>query len=182
MSKCKKNDAPEEKKEQSAEAQSAAENTASEAENTAVPEEKPDTDALLAAEKDKYLRLAAEFDNFKKRSQREREALYQDVRCDVILKLLPVYDNLERALKQETSDEAFKKGVELTMNQLTEILENMGVKPIEAVGKPFDPAVHNAVMHVDDESAGENVIVEEFQKGFSLGEKIIRFSMVKVAN
>ena len=143
---------------------------------------KAETEAALAAEKDKYLRLAAEFDNFKKRSQKEREALYQDVRSDTILKLLPVYDNLERALRQETADEAYKKGVELTMSQLESIFEGMGVKSIETVGKPFDPSVHDAVMHVEDENAGEGEIVEEFQKGFTLGDKVIRFSMVKVAN
>lgn len=183
MSKSRKNGTPEEMKpdeaeitgQESAKKEAAAEEVPAEAEKT-VPE------SLLTAEKDKYLRLAAEFDNFKKRSQKEREALYQDVRCDTVSKLLPVYDNLERALKQETSDEAFKKGVELTMNQLTEIFEGMGVKAIEAVGKTFDPALHNAVMHVDDENAGENEIVEEFQKGFALGDKVIRFSMVKVAN
>lgn len=146
------------------------------------PEENMVPESALRAEADKFLRLAAEFDNFKKRSHKEREALYIDVKCDTISKLLPVYDNLARALKQDTSDEAFKKGIEMTMTQLESIFDKMGVKAIEAVGKTFDPAVHNAVMHVDDAERGENEIVEEFEKGFMLGEKVIRFSAVKVAN
>ena len=96
--------------------------------------------------------------------------------------LLPVYDNLERALKAECSDEAFYKGVELTMTQLKTIFENMGVQEIPAVGEVFDPSMHNAVMHIEDENYGEGVIVQEFQKGFKLGDKVIRFSMVQVAN
>ena len=93
-----------------------------------------------------------------------------------------VYDNLERALKQETADEAYKKGVEMTMNQLKSVLEKLGITEIDALGKPFDPALHNAVMHVEDENFGENTVAEVFQAGFMLGEKVIRFAMVKVAN
>ena len=136
----------------------------------------------LAAEKDKHLRLLAEYDNFRKRSQKERENIYSDVRADTIIKLLPVYDNLERALKQETADEAYRKGVEMTMKQLEEILAKLGVTAIEAVGKEFDPAVHNAVMHIEDENLGAGIVAQEFQKGFKLGDKVIRFSMVQVAN
>lgn len=139
-------------------------------------------EAELKLEKEKYLRLAAEYDNFRKRSMKEREALYSDIRCDTISKILPVYDNLERALKQETADEAYKKGVEMTMTQLRDIFSKIGVTEIEAVGQPFDPAVHNAVMHIEDEALGENIVAEEFAKGFKLGDKVIRFSMVKVAN
>ena len=181
MAKSKKSEAPEEENREVVPNEKPTEEP--ETVQEAPPEEQePKTEDLLAAEKDKYLRLAAEFDNFKKRSQKEREALYQDVRSDTISKILPVYDNLERALKQETTDEAYKKGVEMTMTQLQSIFEAMGVKAIDTVGQPFDPTRHNAVMHVDDENAGENVIVEEFQKGFMLGDKVIRFSMVKVAN
>ena len=136
----------------------------------------------LAAEKDKYLRLAAEYDNYRKRSAKERENAFSDVRGDTILRFLPVYDNLARALAQETADEAYRKGVELTMSQLKSVLEKLGVTEIPALGESFDPAVHNAVMHVEDETLGENVIVEEFEKGVKLGDKVIRFSMVKVAN
>lgn len=137
----------------------------------------------LATEKDRCMRVMAEYDNFRKRSQKERENIYSDVRADTILKLLPVYDNLERALKAETEDEAYRKGVEMTMDQFREILEKMGVAEIDAkTGDKFDPTIHDAVMHVDDDSLGEGVIVEEFQKGFRLGDKVIRFSVVKVAN
>ena len=137
----------------------------------------------LAEEKDKLIRLAAEYDNFRKRSQKERENIYTDVRADTLIKILPVYDNLERALKQETADEAYRKGVEMTMTQLRDIMASLGVTEIDAKpGDKFDPDIHNAVMHVEDETQGEGVVVEEFQKGFRLGDKVIRFSVVKVAN
>lgn len=139
-------------------------------------------EAALQAERDKYLRLAAEYDNFRKRSTKEREALFAQVRSDTIVKLLPVYDNIARALSQTCADEAFYKGVELTMTQLKDILGKLGVTEIAAVGEAFDPEKHNAVMHVEDENAGENTVVEEFEKGFMLGDKVIRFSTVKVAN
>ena len=136
----------------------------------------------LADKEDQYLRLAAEYDNFRKRSQKEKEGLYQGAKSDAVAAFLPVYDNLDRALKQETADEAYKKGVEMTMTGLKEILTKLGIEEIPALGQPFDPALHNAVMHVEDESAGENTVVEVFQTGFKLGEKVIRFAMVKVAN
>jgi len=136
----------------------------------------------LAQLHDRHLRLAAEYENFRKRSAKEKEDLYTEIRAQVLTKFLPVYDNLERALKQETTDEAFKKGVEMTMTQLEDIFEKMNVKAIEAVGKTFDPALHNAVMHIDDDSYGEGEIVEVFQKGYKKGGRIIRFAMVKTAN
>ncbi len=136
----------------------------------------------LAGEKDKYLRLAAEYDNFRRRSARERENIYADVRADTIIRLLPVYDNLELALANPTEDEAYRRGVEMILNQFTAALAELGVTPIEAVGKTFDPALHNAVMHVEDPEKGENEIAQEFKKGFRLGDKVIRFSMVQVAN
>lgn len=138
--------------------------------------------AELAGEKDKYLRLMAEYDNFRKRSARERECLYADVKADLLEKLLPVYDNLARALQQQTADEAYRRGVEMTMNQFMEILEKVGVTPIPAVGVPFDPAVHNAVMHIQDEEHGEGEIVQEYLRGFKMGDRVIRHSMVQVAN
>lgn len=153
-----------------------------------MPEETPEIspltelEAALQAEKDKYLRLAAEYDNFRKRTAKEREALYSDIRCETIALLLPVYDNLARALSQECSDEAFYKGVEMTMTQLKEILQKSGVTEIPAVGAPFDPEVHNAIMHVEDPAYGASVVAEEFEKGFMLGDKVIRYAMVKVAN
>ena len=131
---------------------------------------------------DKFLRICAEYDNFRKRSQKEKDALYGDIKANTVTQFLPVYDNLERALKQNTEDEAYKKGVEMIMTQFCSTLEKLGVKEIECLGEKFDPAMHNAVMHVDDEDKGENEIVEVFQKGFKLGDKVIRFAMVKVAN
>lgn len=152
-------------------------------EEQAEPEKKePAPEELLAAEKDKYVRLYAEYENYRRRSQKEREALYAQVKTDAVTPFLPVYDNLERALKTGSSDEAFFKGVQMTMTQLEAVLDGLGVKPIEAVGRKFDANLHNAVMHVEDDQYGENEVVEEFQKGFTLGDKVIRFSMVKVAN
>lgn len=136
----------------------------------------------LAQEHDSYLRLAAEYDNYRKRSQKEKEGLYGDIKSDTVSKFLPVYDNLVRALAQSTEDEAYRKGVEMIMNQFNATLEKLGVSRIESLGQKFDPSLHNAVMHVDDEEKGENEIVEVFQEGFKYGEKVIRFAMVKVAN
>ena len=138
--------------------------------------------AAQAQEHDQFLRLAAEYDNFRKRTQREKDGIYQDAVADTVKKFLPVYDNLERALHHETADEAYKKGVEMTMNQLVSVMEKLGVESFGAAGDHFDPQLHNAVMHIEDESLGENVIAEVFQKGFKVGEKVVRFAMVKVAN
>ena len=154
----------------------------SEAEAQAPAEENAEHPAEKAGDSEKYLRLLAEYDNFRKRSAKERENIYTDVRVDTVTKFLPVYDNLKRALATETADEAFKKGVEMTFNQLQDVFRKLGVEEIEAEGQTFDPTLHNAVMHVEDEAYGENVIVQELEKGFKLGEKVIRFSMVKVAN
>ena len=134
------------------------------------------------AERDAHLRVAAEFDNFRKRTIKEKEASYGNGKADAVEKLLPVYDNLERALNQPTEDEAFKKGVEMTMTQLVGIFSGLGVEIFGNVGEELNPNFHNAVMHTEDESLGENVISQVFQKGFKLGDKIIRFAMVQVAN
>lgn len=134
------------------------------------------------AERDAHLRLAAEYDNFRKRTAKEKESSYANGRADAVEKLLPVYDNLARALKQETTDEAYKKGVEMTMNELIKILNGLGVEIFGAEGDLFDPNIHNAVMHLEDESVPENTIVQVFQQGFKMGEKIVRFAMVQVAN
>lgn len=138
--------------------------------------------AAQAKEHDQYLRLAAEFDNFRKRSAKEKDNIYQDARAETVKKFLPVYDNLERAMKNETADEAYKKGVEMTMRELVKILEAMDVKPFGAAGEVFDPQRYNAVMHVEDETLAENVVAEVFQTGFLMGDRVIRFAMVKVAN
>jgi len=143
---------------------------------------KDNAEDSMAIERDKYLRLAAEYDNYRKRSAKEREMIYTDARTDAISKLLPVYDNLERALKMECSDEAYYKGVEMIMTQLKDALNAMGVKEIPAIGESFDPNRHNAVMSIADPSLGENIIAEEYQKGFILGDRVIRFSTVVVAN
>ena len=134
------------------------------------------------AERDAHLRVAAEFDNFRKRTVKEKEASYGNGKADAVAKMLPVYDNLERALNQPTEDEAFKKGVEMTMTQLVGIFAGLGVEIFGNVGETFDPNFHNAVMHTEEEDVPENTITQVFQKGFKLGDKIVRFAMVQVAN
>ena len=129
-----------------------------------------------------HLRLAAEYDNFRKRTIKEKEASYSTGKADAVEKLLPVYDNLERALNQPTEDAAYKKGVEMTMNELVKIFTSLGVDIYGNVGDAFDPVLHNAVMHNEDDSLGENVISMVFQKGFKIGDKVVRFAMVQVAN
>ncbi len=143
-------------------------------------EETPIVEQMVT--KDQFLRLAAEYDNYRKRTAKEKESLWTDAKADTVQAFLPVYDNLERALKQDTADEAYKKGVEMTMNQLKEVFARLGITEIEAEGKPFDPNLHNAVMHIEDENLGENTVAQVFQSGFMLGEKVIRFAMVQVAN
>ena len=187
----------EKEKEMPAQEQTLEEQGAEQAETQAAQDPAPqaegnETDPLLAElealkdqtarQEDKYLRLAAEYDNYRRRTAKEKESIWADVKAETAAAFLPVYDNLERALKQESTDEAFKKGVEMTMNQLKEVLSKLGIAEIPALGQPFDPNLHNAVMHVEDESLGENTVAEVFQAGFTLGEKVIRFAMVKVAN
>ena len=134
------------------------------------------------AEHDARLRIAAEFDNFRKRTVKEKEASYGNGKADAVAKMLPVYDNLERALNQETQDAAYKKGVEMTMNELVKIFTALGVEIFGAPGDTFDPTLHNAVMHIDSEEHEENTIAQVFQKGFKVGDKVVRFAMVQVAN
>lgn len=136
----------------------------------------------LAEQKEAYLRLAAEYDNFRKRSAREKDEIYPNAKAEVVAKFLPVFDNLERALQQTTADEAYKKGVEMTMTGLREVMKTLGVEEFGEAGEPFDPNRHNAVMHTEDETLGENTISQVFAKGFRVGEKVIRFAMVQVAN
>ena len=151
------------------------------AEETAAPEVNP-FEEKYNQEREAHLRLAAEFDNFRKRTAKEKEGSYLNGRADAVAKLLPVYDNLERALNQETADAAYKKGVEMTMNELVKIFTSLGVEIFGCVGEPFDPNFHNAVMHIESEELGESVISAVFQKGFKIGEKVVRFAMVQVAN
>jgi molecular chaperone GrpE len=156
-------------------------------EKTSTQEEKsPNVEEAVQAavkeQEDKYLRLLAEYDNYRKRSQKEKENAWTTAKAETAKEFLPVYDNLERAMKQATADEAYAKGVEMTMTQLKAVLEKLGLEEIQALGQPFDPQVHNAVMHVEDEALGENTVAEVFQTGWKLGDKVIRFAMVKVAN
>ena len=134
------------------------------------------------AEHDAHLRLAAEYDNFRKRNIKEKEASYGNGKADAIAKMLPVYDDLERAMNQPTEDAAYKKGVEMTMTGMLKCFEAMGVEVFGAVGDAFDPNFHNAVMHTENPDLGENTIAMVFQKGFKMGDKVIRFAMVQVAN
>ena len=146
-----------------------------------VPEVNP-WEEKYNAEHDSFLRLAADYDNFRKRTIKEKEQSYGNGRADTLAKILPIYDNLERALNQTCTDEAYKKGVEMTMNELVKIFTGLGVEIFGNVGEEFNPEFHNAVMHTEDESAEENTITQVFQQGFKLGDKIVRFAMVQVAN
>ena len=130
------------------------------------------------------MRLFAEYDNFRKRSAKEREGVYADAYIDALTQILPILDNLERAAQfsDEDAETPMAKGLALTLKSFEEVLSKMGVKEIEALGKSFDPNLHNAVMHIEDENYGENEIVEVFMKGYIRGEKVLRHSMVKVAN
>ena len=134
------------------------------------------------AEHDAHLRLAAEYDNFRKRTIKEKEASYGNGKADAVAKMLPVYDNLERALNQETADAAYKKGVEMTMAELVKIFTSLGVEIFGNVGDAFDPNLHNAVMHIENEDLGENSISAVFQKGVKIVDKVVRFAMVQIAN
>ena len=150
-------------------------------ETVEVPEVNP-WEEKFHAEHDAHLRLAAEYDNFRKRTIKEKEASYSNGKADAVAKLLPVYDNLERALNQETTDAAYKKGVEMTMNELVKIFTSLGVEIFGNTGDVFDPNLHNAVMHIDSEELEENTLSQVFQKGFKISDKVIRFAMVQVAN
>mgnify|MGYP001126470412 FL=1 len=163
-----------------------AEEAAPEVVQEPAPQPEPDplaeAQAALEKEHDNYLRLAAEYDNYRKRSQKEKDNMFRDGKASAIEKFLPVYDNLSRALEQETADAAYKKGVEMTMTGLVEILKKMEVTVYGEPGDIFDPNLHNAVMHIDDDNYKEGEIVQVFQKGFSLGDKVIRHAMVQTAN
>ena len=158
------------------------EETTAEPQQEAQAEAAPQVDEKRAQAEEKYLRLAAEYDNYRKRTAKEKESAWTNAKAQTVAAFLPVYDNLERALKQQTTDEAYAKGVEMTMKGLQDALSSLGVELIPALGETFDPNRHNAVMHVEDDAAEENTVVEVFQQGFTCGDKVIRFAMVKVAN
>ena len=145
----------------------------------------PTVEEAVAEYKDKLLRLTAEFDNFRKRTAKEKETLFSDGRADTVLAFLPFVDNMERfmeAAMEEAEDSPLRQGLEKVVKQLDEILKSLKVEEIPAVGEKFDPNVHNAVMHIEDETIDDETVVEQFQKGYTIGGKVLRFSMVKVAN
>ena len=176
-----KND-PEKNAKQEAEA-----NTPEKEEKTAAQEPEAETKPSALEEenaqlKDKLLRTLAEYDNFRKRSQKEKESIYPDAVADTVQNFLPVLDNFERAMAFECTDEEFRKGMDLIQKAFNEALTKLGIEEIPALGQAFDPNLHSAVMHVEDENFAENTICEVFQKGYKLGDRVIRFAMVKVAN
>ena len=137
----------------------------------------------LDSVKDQFVRLTAEYDNYRKRTTKEKESIYQDAQIDTIKAFLPVYDNLERAASAEGGEDSpHKKGLEMIFHQYQEILGKLGVTEIQALGETFDPEKHNAVMHIDDEHFGENVVSQVFQAGFMLGDRVLRHAIVQVAN
>ena len=142
----------------------------------------PSLEEELLKWRDAAMRTAAEYDNYRKRTTKEKETLYSDARIDTVKAFLSVYDNLERGVQQFTEGDPHRQGMEMILKQFVETLSKMGVTEIQAEGQPFDPDRHNAVMHTEDETLGENVVTEVFQKGFMLGDKVLRFAMVKVAN
>ena len=150
-----------------------------------VQETEPTVEEAVAEYKDKLLRLTAEFDNFRKRTAKEKETLFSDGRADCVLEFLPFVDNMERfmeAMQEEAEDSPLRQGLEKVVKQLSDILKSLTVEEIPAVGEKFDPNLHNAVMHIEDEKVDEATVVEQFQKGYTMGGKVLRFSMVKVAN
>lgn len=156
--------------------------TAEKPEEAAKPDESEELKKQLNDANDKLLRTLAEYDNFRKRSQKEKEALYTDIKAETISKLLPVADNLERAALAEADFESYKKGVQMTLSQLIDILSSLGVTPFGEKGETFDPNIHNGVMHEENEELPENTVSDVFMKGYKMGDKIIRHATVKVAN
>ena len=150
-------------------------------ETTETPEVNP-WEEKYNEEREAHLRLAADYDNYRKRTIKEKEASYGNGKADAVAKILPIYDNLERALNQPCTDEAYKKGVEMTMTELKKIFESLGVEIYGEPGDSFNPELHNAVMHIENEELGENTIAAVFQKGVKIGDKVVRFAMVQVAN
>ena len=146
------------------------------------PGEEEKLKAELAESKDKYLRLMAEYDNFRKRSAKERLELSASIKGDTVADILPVLDNFERALNAETEDEVYKQGIEMIFKQFTDALGKLGIEPIDPVGEVFDPNIANAVNQIEDPELGENVVAQVFQKGYKIGDRVIRYAMVVVAN
>lgn len=186
-------DTPEETEVSEASGETAENAAEEETSDEKIPEKEEDPAAALeakvkaledaaAADKDKYLRLLAEYDNFRKRSIKERLDASADATAKAALEIISVIDNFERAMAADCSDEGYKKGVEMIYGQFTEVIKKLGVEEIEALGKEFDPNLHNAVSQVEDENFGENTVSQVYQKGYKLGDKVIRTAMVVVAN
>ena len=151
-------------------------------ENTVEADQTAKLQQELADANDRYVRLVAEYDNYRKRTAREKDSIYPDAVANTLKEILPVLDNFERALEAPCSDEEFKKGMTMIHEGLVSVFTRLGVEPIGVVGEEFDPNRHNAVMHVDDESLGKNVVAQIFQKGYRIGDKILRYAMVQQAN
>ena len=188
MSEKKKKNAPQEEQPQAnttPETEQVAEKAAEEETFTVTREQMEQMEQLakmVSDASDKYLRLAAEYDNYRKRTTKEKENTYADAKADTVKEFLGVLDNLERGLAQFAEGDPHRQGMELICRQFLAVLEKLGVTRIEAQGQPFDPQKHDAVMHVEDENIGENTVVEVLQQGYQLGDKVLRFAMVKVAN
>lgn len=188
MSEKEKKNAPQEEQPQAnttPETEQAAEKAAEEETFTVTREQMEQMEQLakmVSDTSDKYLRLAAEYDNYRKRTTKEKENTYADAKADTVKEFLGVLDNLERGLAQFDEGDPHRQGMELICRQFLAVLEKLGVTRIEAQGQPFDPQKHDAVMHVEDENVGENTVVEVLQQGYQLGDKVLRFAMVKVAN
>ncbi len=145
--------------------------------------EEPDAaEQALQAANDKYMRLFAEFDNFRKRTAKEKSETYQDAVAKTVLELLPAVDSFERAMESPCTDDAYRSGMEKIYQQMTGILQKLGIEEIPAMNEPFDPKVHNAIRQIEDENFGESTVCEVYQKGYRLGDRIIRCAMVSVAN
>ena len=162
-----------------------AESTENRAETVEAPPEKSETELLQEENKalnDRYLRLMAEYDNFRKRTQKEKDDIYPNATATVLGKILPVLDNLERAAQFEKSTEEFAKGFDMIFQNFKDVLSSFGVEEVGVVGEPFNPEIHNAAMHIEDENLGANVVSQVFQKGYKIGDKVVRYAMVQTAN
>ena len=151
-------------------------------EETPQPTELEKAQAEVARLNDQLLRTLAEYDNYRKRSARERDAIFPEAEAGILTKVLPVLDNFQRAMEAPCSDEKFKEGMEMILRSFQELLQGLGVEEMGEAGEPFDPLIHNAVMHVEDDSLGENVVAQVFQKGYRRGDRVLRFAMVSTAN
>lgn len=171
-----------ENKNQAAEQEEILEETVEETVEESTPSEADVLKEQLAQLNDKYVRMLAEYDNFRKRSQKEKDAIYPRATADTVEKFLPIIDNFERAMSAACADETFKKGVEMIFQSFMNTLSSLNVEMVGQPGETFDPNLHNAVMHIEDEQYGENEIVQVLRKGYRIGDRVVRYAMVQVAN